>query len=88
MAEKSEMTSRRKSFGKRTPRPPDGLFGANGTWVHGCYQTPEYRAYVNAKSRCRNPKSPQYCGGRGIEFQLPPFSRYFLSVWAEQKEGY
>jgi hypothetical protein len=70
------MTSRRKSFGKRTPRPPDGLFGANGSWVHGCYRTPEYRSYVNAKTRCMNPKNPQYCGSRGIEFRLPPFAMF------------
>jgi hypothetical protein len=70
------MTSRRKSFGKRTPRPADGPFGTNGCWVHGCYKTPEYRAYANAKTRCMNPKDPHYCGGRGIEFRLPPFATF------------
>jgi hypothetical protein len=70
------MTSRRKSYGRRRPKPPDGLFGAHGGWVHGCARTPEYRAYVNAKSRCRNPKNPQWrhYGGRGIEFRLPSFA--------------
>jgi hypothetical protein len=70
------MTSRRKSFGKRTPRPPDGPFGPNGVWVHGCYRTREYRAYVKAKTRCMTPKNPQYCGARGIEFLLPPFAMF------------
>src|ERR1700686_1474339 len=76
MAEGAEVTSRRKSFRKRTPRPPDGPFGPHGGWVHGCCRTPEYRAYVNAKSRCMNPKNPQWksYGGRGIEFRLPSFA--------------
>ena len=70
------MTSRRKPFDKQIPRPPDGLFGANGSWVHGCYRTPEYRAYRNAKTHCMNPKNAQwrYYGGRGIEFRLPSFA--------------
>ena len=70
------MTKRRKALGKRTPRPPDGPFGENAGWVHGCYRTPEYRAYVNAKTLCMNPKDPQWhCyGGRGIEFRLPAFA--------------
>jgi hypothetical protein len=76
MAEGTKVRSRRKSYGRRRPKPPDGLFGANGGWVHGCARTPEYRAYVNAKTLCMNPKSPQwkYLGGRGIEFRLPSFA--------------
>lgn len=76
MAEGAEVTSRRKSFGERTPRPPDGPFGAHGSWVHGCCRTPEYRAYVSAKTHCMNPKNPQwrYYGGRGIEFRFPSFA--------------
>lgn len=66
----------RQEYGRRRPKPPDGIFGADGRWAHGCYQTPEYRSYVNAKTLCRNPKNPQwrFFGGRGIEFRLPPFA--------------
>jgi hypothetical protein len=72
MAEGTKVKSRRKSYGRRRPQPPDG---PHGGWVHGCARTPEYRAYINAKSRCVNPKNPQwpYCGGRGIEFRFPSF---------------
>jgi hypothetical protein len=75
MAEGPEMMSRRKSFGKQTPKPPDGPFGENGSWVHGCAYTPEYRVYISTKSRCVNPKNPQwrYYGARGIEFRFPSF---------------
>jgi hypothetical protein len=75
MAERSEVTSR-KSFGRRIPKPADGPFGANGSWVHGCYRTPEYRVYINTKSRCVNPKDPQWqsYGGRGVEFRFPSFA--------------
>ena len=69
------MTSRRKPFGKRRPKPPDGPSGANGSWIHGGCGTSEYAAYANAK-QCRNPRNPQwrYYGGRGIEFRFPSFA--------------
>jgi hypothetical protein len=75
MLERPEITSPRKSVGKPIPRPPAGPFGANGSWVHGCYRTPEYRVYINTKSHCTNPKDPQwqYYGARGIEFRFPSF---------------
>lgn len=42
--------------------------GVNKT--HGMSGTPEYRAWENARSRCRNTKNAKYpiYGGRGIEF--------------------
>lgn len=51
------------------------------TTIHGCSnerkgeRTPEYRAFANAKSRCRNPKFTgyKYYGGRGIEFRFESF---------------
>jgi hypothetical protein len=63
------------SYGKQIPKPPDGLFGENGSWVHGCALTPEYGVYMNTKSRCVNPKNPQwqYYGARGIEFRFRSF---------------
>jgi len=74
MAEETKLKNRRKSCGRRRPKPPDGLFGPHGGWVHGCARTPEYQAYNGAKTRCMNPKNPQYCGDRGIEFRLPSFA--------------
>ena len=76
MAEGIRAKSSRKPCGRRRPKPPDGIFGADGSWMHGCYQTREYRSYVNAKTLCMNPKNPQWrhYGGRGIEFRLPPFA--------------
>ena len=73
------MTRRRKSFGKRIPKPPDGPFGANGRWAHGCYRTPEYRAYFTVRSYCVNPKNPQWqhYGGRGIEFRFSSFAIFW-----------
>ena len=63
---------KRKRFSKR---PPDGPFGANAAWIHGGCGTPEYGAYVTAKTLCANPKNPQWAqyGGRGIEFRFPSF---------------
>ena len=81
MAE-TKVTNARKSYGRRRPKPPDGPFGANGSWAHGCYRTPEYRAYASAKTHCANPKNPQwrYYGGRGIEFRLPSFAVFLEHV--------
>jgi len=61
---------------KRFKRPLDGLFGVNAAWIHGGCGTPEYSAYTTAKTRCMNPKNPQwrYYGGRGIEFRFPSFA--------------
>ena len=53
---------------------------------HGCARrtgwTPEYRAYVYAKSRCENPHRwnyPSY-GGRGIEFRFASFSEFYAEL--------
>jgi hypothetical protein len=76
MAKSTTAKSKRKSFGRRRPKPPDGFFGPNAGWVHGCYRTPEYACFVQTKSRCVNPKNPhwQYYGARGIEFRFPSFA--------------
>jgi hypothetical protein len=44
----------------------------NPNFKHGLSRTPEDRAFVNAKFRCRNPNAPNYAyyGGRGIEFRF------------------
>ena len=43
---------------------------------------PEYRAYINAKTRCSNPNVPnyKYYGGRGIEFRFKTFEEFIKSV--------
>ena len=45
-------------------------------------QTPEYRAYIDAKSRCNNPNSGRYYthGGRGIKFLFNSFDEFFAAV--------
>jgi hypothetical protein len=67
--------SKRKRFSKR---PPDGLFGANASWIHGGCGTPEYIAYTTAKTLCTNPKNQRWAqyGGRGIEFRFSSFTSF------------
>jgi hypothetical protein len=45
-------------------------------------QTPEYRAYTDAKRRCNNPNSCRYYthGGRGIKFLFKSFDEFFAAV--------
>jgi len=45
-------------------------------------QTPEYRAYIDAKSRCNNPNSQRWYthGGRGIKFLFKNFDEFFAAV--------
>lgn len=45
-------------------------------------QTPEYRAYIDAKSRCNNPNSQRWYthGGRGIKFLFSNFDEFFAAV--------
>ena len=45
-------------------------------------QSPEYRAYMDAKSRCINPNKKNYhrYGGRGIEFRFESFDEFFVLV--------
>jgi hypothetical protein len=44
--------------------------------------TPEYRAYIDAKSRCTNVNSQRWYthGGRGIKFLFNNFDEFFESV--------
>ena len=46
------------------------------------HRTPEYRAFVMAKSRCTNPnvKSWTDYGGRGIEFRFTSFEQFFAHI--------
>lgn len=50
--------------------------------THGARYTPEYRAYLGAKSRCNNPKNPSYShyGQRGVEFRFSSFEEFFDAV--------
>lgn len=47
-------------------------------------QSPEYRAYMDAKSRCTNTNHRlwPYYGGRGIEFRFCSFDDFFACIGA------
>lgn len=52
------------------------------TLKHGLCKTPEYRAYISAKSRCTNPNYSWYWryGGRGIEFRFKSFEEFLVEL--------
>lgn len=57
--------------------------GSKGT--HGMWLSCEYRAWINMKRRCLNPKCPSYrhYGGRGIKVYKPwirSFEKFFKEV--------
>lgn len=45
-------------------------------------RTPEYRAYIDAKSRCNNPNCQRYKthGARGIKFLFANFDEFFAEI--------
>lgn len=49
---------------------------------HGRCYTKEYRAYINAKSRCENPRATHFesYGGRGIEFRFSCFEDFYAEL--------
>lgn len=59
---------------------------ANRVKTHGeasiTTKTPEYAAYIRAKSRYNNPKGKEYdnYGGRGIEFQFDSFETFLAEI--------
>jgi hypothetical protein len=57
------------------PKPPEmlkmpSMAGNQYARKHGLSSTPEYFAFMKAKSRCQNPKDPSYkdYGAKGIQF--------------------
>jgi len=60
--------SRLQGRGKESPFYRHGMDGAS-----------EYKAYMGAKARCRNPNDKNYkdYGGRGIEFRFKSFEEFF-----------
>ena len=50
--------------------------------THGMKNTPEYKAYVQAKIRCNNELSCDYhyYGGRGIKFLFTSFEEFFKEL--------
>lgn len=50
--------------------------------THGMTKTPEYRAYLNARDRCENPKfiGWQHYGGRGIRFRFDGFEHFYAEL--------
>lgn len=65
-----------------------GQFSAAGNTKHGQSKTPIYRAWSNAKDRCRNPKHKAYkhYGGRGIEFSSEWDE--FETFYREMRDGW
>jgi hypothetical protein len=55
---------------------------ARGAFKIGLSQSPERRAYQNAKDRCLNPKCECYknYGGRGIKFLFESFEEFLIHV--------
>lgn len=50
--------------------------------THGMKNTPEYKAYIQAKARCNNEwtKDYKYYGARGIMFLFPNFEIFFKEI--------
>lgn len=48
----------------------------------GGRRSPEYRSWMSAKERCNNPHNIGYAdyGGRGIQFQLDSFERFYTEL--------
>jgi hypothetical protein len=57
---------------------------------HDMSRTPEYRAFINAKSRCNNPHVPSYpyYGGRGIRFLFDCFEDWCQELGPRPEAGY
>lgn len=56
----------RQQDGRANNHPPYGW--RNGKYKHGMKDTPEWKAWVNARRRCTDPNHPDWknYGGRGI----------------------
>ena len=50
--------------------------------IHGMTKTGAHRSYMNARSRCNNPRNKRYqeYGGRGIEFRFDSFEQFFSEL--------
>jgi hypothetical protein len=50
--------------------------------THGLTDSPEYRSFAAAKSRCTNPNRNNWerYGGRGIEFRFTSFEEFFAHI--------
>lgn len=57
------------------------------TPTHGMSKHPAYRSYAAAKSRCNPARGLPNYGGRGIQFQLPPFPDFWAVMGPTWFEG-
>jgi hypothetical protein len=50
--------------------------------THGMSHSPEYRAWIDIKRRCLNPRCPtwKHYGGRGIKVKFASFEAFFAEV--------
>ena len=57
--------------------------------THGMTKHPAFRAWANAKQRCQNPNnnSWKYYGGKGVEFRLPDFEKFWIDMGGSWFEG-
>ncbi len=58
--------------------------------THGMKNTPEYKAYMQAKTRCNNKSSPDYhyYGGRGILFKFTSFEEFYKEIGNKPNQLY
>lgn len=63
--------------------------GHKGNPKHGMRYTRAYKTWENTKTRCYNPKHPQYMnyGGRGITM-CDKWKNSFTAFWDDMKVGY
>lgn len=58
--------------------------------THDASYTVEYKAFMNARTRCTNPKHNSYpnYGGRGIEFKFESFEEWYAVLGPRPSAGY
>jgi hypothetical protein len=67
-----------------------GCSGRRRQFKHGMSRTPEYKAYIDAKTRCVNPNNARYAGygGRGIKFCFDDFLDFLREVGPRPSKRY
>lgn len=58
--------------------------------THGMTDSPEFRAYANAKNRCinKNHRAFKYYGARGIEFRFNSFEEFYRELGPKPHPSY
>jgi hypothetical protein len=60
---------------------------SKGLWKHGMSGTAEYRTYLDAKAKCKNPNNRDYVrfGAVGIKFLFKSFEQFFAELGRRPK---